>query len=348
MEDGKLSVFYCPTIPTFGLRRLIYIERLLATLAVFLAACFLRTSVIHAHGQEAATIALKVKKLAPKLKVIFDAHGVAPEEYELGCDNPSQEQYKALNLEEAPAFLNSDAVICVSESMRSHYGEKHGFRLENTVVVPCATRIVKSWSDERRENVREKLGIKDKLVFVYAGSFRNYQLAPEMVNLFKTVRQAIPEAFFLILTGHVEEFRAAADHAQVDPRDYCIRNVDHEEVFTLLSGCDVGLLLRSDHIVNKVSSPTKFAEYCACGVPVLITPFVGDYSADVQRVGVGCCISNLECDDYLVQFLRRVQSTRREFALRCQVHAGQKLVWPSAGIVLIDLYRGLCREAETG
>lgn len=46
---------------------------------------------------------------------------------------------------------------------------------------------------------------------------------------------------------------------------------------------DYGLLIREETITNKVSSPVKFAEYLACGLKVIISNNLGDYSEIIDN-----------------------------------------------------------------
>jgi glycosyltransferase involved in cell wall biosynthesis len=78
---------------------------------------------------------------------------------------------------------------------------------------------------------------------------------------------------------------------------------------------DLGLLLRDAHPVNRVASPVKFAEYLACGVPVLISPGVGDCPRIVERERVGFVFRP---DSPLDAILARVAADRDGYARRCQ------------------------------
>lgn len=50
---------------------------------------------------------------------------------------------------------------------------------------------------------------------------------------------------------------------------------------------DVGLCLIKSSFAKTASAPTRFAEYLACGMPVIVTPGVGDLEAIVERHRVG-------------------------------------------------------------
>jgi hypothetical protein len=57
---------------------------------------------------------------------------------------------------------------------------------------------------------------------------------------------------------------------------------------------DYGLLVRERSTTNRVAAPTKFAEYLAAGLRVLISPEVGDYSELVQvhDLGIVCNLAS--------------------------------------------------------
>ncbi|MNP50410.1 hypothetical protein D3C76_1446730 [compost metagenome] len=60
-----------------------------------------------------------------------------------------------------------------------------------------------------------------------------------------------------------------------------------DEMSTLLSRTEFGFLLRSPAPLNAVASPIKFGEYISCGVAVIISPGVGDYSELVSTTNAG-------------------------------------------------------------
>jgi glycosyltransferase involved in cell wall biosynthesis len=73
-----------------------------------------------------------------------------------------------------------------------------------------------------------------------------------------------------------------------------------EEVGKYLEASDLGLLLRENHVVNRVASPTKFAEYLLCGLPVVISPWVGDFSELVEAHRLGLVINPMDKEEAAV------------------------------------------------
>src|SRR5206468_3305998 len=86
---------------------------------------------------------------------------------------------------------------------------------------------------------------------------------------------------FLLLTprgDHQKAQQLLLKHRLSD-EDVLLAELPHEQVAAALHHVHVGVLLRRKHPVNEVSSPTKFAEYLAAGLPVVMTDHIGDFSA---------------------------------------------------------------------
>ncbi len=62
------------------------------------------------------------------------------------------------------------------------------------------------------------------------------------------------------------------------------------EVRDVLRECDHGLLVREPTVTNSVASPTKFAEYLCCGLPVIISDHLGDFTALVESERLGIVV----------------------------------------------------------
>jgi hypothetical protein len=70
------------------------------------------------------------------------------------------------------------------------------------------------------------------------------------------------------------------------------KKVNHNKVPEYLIAADYGLLIREESITNKVASPVKFAEYLACGLKVIISENLGDYSEFIEKYNCGVLFKN--------------------------------------------------------
>jgi glycosyltransferase involved in cell wall biosynthesis len=78
-----------------------------------------------------------------------------------------------------------------------------------------------------------------------------------------------------------------------------------------------------------VASPTKFAEYLACGLPVITTEYVGDFSLYVKEHNLGYVIdlNKAKFDSALGQFIEDVSLEREDFTNRCVSFVRDYLEW---------------------
>lgn len=67
--------------------------------------------------------------------------------------------------------------------------------------------------------------------------------------------------------------------------------VKHSEVNAYLKCGDYGLMIREQSVTNRVAAPTKFAEYLAAGLNVVVSENLGDYSHFVLEHQCGFVVS---------------------------------------------------------
>jgi glycosyltransferase involved in cell wall biosynthesis len=78
------------------------------------------------------------------------------------------------------------------------------------------------------------------------------------------------------------------------PSDFSVRTVLPSEVAAYAVAADVGLSFIAPTSSKQASSPTKIAEYLACGVPVVATVGTGDLDTQLTGAGVGVLVPRLD------------------------------------------------------
>src|SRR6185295_17866538 len=180
-------------------------------------------------------------------------------------------------------------------------------------VIPCCVdESLFKWDVERREAVRRSMKLSDKFVCVHLGSFFEWY-DPEMISRVFQQIQSRKNAHLLVITGDADKTRDYLA-ARLPDSAFTVRSAAHEEVPGLLNASDLGLLLLRPSPNIKTSSPAKFSEYLNSGLPVLITPEVGDFSELVQANGLGAIVSPEGSFD--TSIAGRVLSGRTQFADR--------------------------------
>lgn len=344
-RESGAKVIYLPRLPWIGNPLFGWLNTYYCSLSTALICRHYGIDLVHAHGVAASYYALSARFMRHDLRVIADIHGVAVEEYmyEQSLSRPDKVAER-MSYKEQKVLQQADWLVFVSRAMQEHFENKHNTRFHRSSVVPCAVDTGSEDQPTDRDEVRKEYALRDKIVFTYVGSGEAYQLPAEMCRLFATVLSVFPNAFFLILSHDKDVFAYHLRTANIPPTHYRLEAVDHENVFRVLRAGDIGLLLRDESIVNRVASPTKFAEYCLSGLPVITTGFVGDFSKMVADHRLGLVIDLPNCgtlDRRLTEFIRSVQVDRNQWAHRCSQFARDNLSWQKYGHVLAAIYERL-------
>ncbi len=281
-----------------------------------------RIRAVHAHNLYSAALALSARRLY-RYKVILDYHGRIPEEY-VYLGKGGEPSRKALEGLERWTVTNADHVVVVSDKLRDYICERYGLPAASISVIPCcADATAFNWDLERRKAQRQSLELNDKFICTHLGSFFEWYEPELLVQLFEQLRSSIPNAHLLVVTGataNVADFLKQ----RLAPATFSVMSAQHHQVPALLNASDIGFLLLRSSPNIRTSSPAKFSEYLNCGLPVLITPDVGDFSDLVTAHGAGQVVQG---GSRLTSTLfSRIQESRAEVAALC-LRTGANLTW---------------------
>ena len=289
--------------------------------------------VVHAHNLYSTALALSARPFYG-YKVLLDYHGRIPEEY-VYLGKGGEPSRKALEGLERWAVNHSDHIVAVSERLRRYLKDRYKAPDSKFSVVPCcADADTFRWDPSRRDAVRSNMKLDGKLVCTHVGSFFEWYDHELLLNLFAGIQRNVANAHLLVLTSATEKTREYLSR-RLPAESFTVMNAPHDEIPPLLNASDVGFLLLRSSPNIETCSPTKFSEYLSCGLPVIITPQVGDFSALVAERGVGVVVTNTGSVDS--RFLSKVQTMRTEYARNC-IDAGRDLTWQAHLATWRDIY----------
>lgn len=213
--------------------------------------------------------------ISSKIKCIIDVHGAIREEYEYSSSRPDTKIALYYDYLEEHGMAKAKYIVCQSDEMKSYLLKKYSFLEEDILFVyKCSANLdIFHLDNLQRDIIRFKLGIlKEQILFVYSGGFHKWQRIEDSLYYFSVFNNIYKESKFLILT--LDEIAARnlvlESYFQISDR-VIIKSVAHSEVCSYLNAADVAFLLRDNIVLNAVASPTKLAEYMACGLPVIST-----------------------------------------------------------------------------
>lgn len=315
-----------------------------------------RPTVIHARGVWAAALAARVAARRRWVKLLYDVRGDYVAEHAFhhaGRGDATGLRIRAgqwrIGRAEARACAAATRLLCVSDALRTTLEARYPGAGVKASVVPSGHDPRRFFLDpDLRARTRRSLGLEDAFILVYAGSMVPYQLPGSLARLGRIASELDPKAHLLILTQDPEKARGFLERAQVPSGRATCLSVPHAEVPAYLSAADLGLLLRKRDPVNHAASPTKVAEYLASGVPVLLSPGIGDVSELVVREGLGGVVEDPESSRALREALRGLMDgglPSREHVARV---ARQRFARDRFLPTYLDLYGQLSLAAQRG
>lgn len=229
-------------------------------------------------------LARKFSRRRPKL--LFDIRGFFPEEYsDAGRWPEGGWLYRAAKRVERWLLKESDGFVVLTEKAREILfpeSKETGFdRLGRPVeVIPCCVDLERFRHTLSRDEARARLGVENRFVVAYVGSFGGWYMTDEMTDFFETARDFRPDTFILILTQREKEKVAdALRQRRFADTDFLVASVRPDEIADYLTAGDVAVSFIKACYSKQSSSPTKIAEYLACGLPVIANSGVGDLDA---------------------------------------------------------------------
>jgi glycosyltransferase involved in cell wall biosynthesis len=178
-------------------------------------------------------------------------------------------------------FTSADALQSISTFLQL-WGERMGFKGQS-VVIPNGVdvaRFARAYSAEEIQSIREKLGKKDRDVFLVTTSRLYYKNAVDDVI---RALSLLPENISFLIYGigpDETKLRALAKECSVESRARFMGHITHEMMPLAMKACDIFIRpSRSEGMGNS------FIEAMALGLPVVATQEGGiaDFLFDAKR-----------------------------------------------------------------
>jgi glycosyltransferase involved in cell wall biosynthesis len=261
-----------------------------------------RIEVVHARNPIMATIGLPLKRRLG-VKLIFDVRGLLADEYvDAGHWQKQSIKYWITKKMELKCLTSSDGIVTLTEVVWPEI-KKFTPLLKSTVpheVIPCCVDLERFKFDAaEREKRRAELNLHGKFVVVYSGSIGGWYMVGEMIDFFSTLLEEKPDSHFLWLTpGSANTIRDLMRERQISESSYSVVSADPKDVASYLSASDASISFIRPCFSKLGSSPTKTAEYLACGLPLIINAGIGDSDTLVTEEEAGALVRNFSVDEY--------------------------------------------------
>lgn len=214
-----------------------------------------------------------------KSKVCLELHGTFQEEltYKGEKFNPI-----IFGLIEKMLLKWSKFIVFVSKPFEDYFLKKYPFisNAQRYIIPTCTSKVFEHFDQSKNELIKEKFQISNNdVVFVYSGSTEVWQKIDLMMSLIKKLIETNPNYKFFLLTANLDIMIEKAKSNNIYPnKNINILHIPPEELGNYYSISHYGFVLRDEHILNEVASPTKLLEYLYFGLtPILKSTKLGDF-----------------------------------------------------------------------
>lgn len=213
--------------------------------------------------------------LSGRKKIFFWVQGILPEESSMRHGKGLR--FVILSYLEKLSLKFATHVACVSEAMREHYEKKYNLDLsEKYSVFPCFNTTLNI------ESFKPELKYKNN-VFVYAGGLAVWQCFEKTLDIYKEIENfGITGTKILVLTKDQEQARKLIDERGIE--NYETGFYPKEELPNILSEAKFGFVIREEHPVNAVATPTKISTYLSCGLIPIFSSCIRSFKLQSEKM----------------------------------------------------------------
>lgn len=258
------------------------------------------TVLLYAHNLYSSFIAIFFKLWKKNAKVIFDVHGLVPQEFVwLKKGKRWGLAYFMLKIIERICAMKSDYLVFASQSLEEYFKKRYKINKKIAVIPNISPFPIRDMSELNRirADLKKKFNLEDSTVLLHVGSFLQWTDADMVIEIIKRLKKFIPKVFLVILTyDEKTEVTNFLIGNQMLQSQFCVMHVPHDKIHQFIPVGDLGLIIRDNSLINEVAFPTKFSEYLACGVPILSTDSIKDIVNNIKIYNLGFVLSNNEWD----------------------------------------------------
>ncbi|WP_256003232.1 hypothetical protein [Pedobacter deserti] len=236
-----------------------------------------RTSVLRNIGKKDVIVTVEAKECFfaglryPKNRKVNWFQGITPEEAFVVYRNPLRKWL--WRVFEYFTLRTADLNLFVSKSMLQHYRNVYGYDKANYFIMPCYNQRIQRESFFTTAKYHQPR-------FIYIGTLSAWQQIDLVLSTFAILEKQNDRATLCILS-------AEKTLAREKVKRYGLKNVEIDEVPlerlpAYLAKAKYGFLLRDDHPINRVATPTKMNSYLAHGVIPVYSDVIDDFKINLK------------------------------------------------------------------
>lgn len=249
-------------------------------------------------------------------------------------------RYKLTKMLETHVFKQANAITTICEGLRSDIASR-GIPAEKITVIPNAVDIEKfSFGVAPDQTLRTQLGLQDKIVLGFIGSFYAYEGLPLLLDALPTILQKQPETRLLLVGGGPQETLIKQKTQELGLQQQVIftGRVPHDQVQNYYNQVDIFVYPRLSMRLTDLVTPLKPLEAMAQG-RLVIASDVGGHKELIEHQRNGYLFKANDVDDLAATVLSLLDQPQQWEKLR---QAGRSYVEQTRNwIKSVDNYKNI-------
>jgi hypothetical protein len=308
--------------------------------------------VIHCRSYQAMQVGCLLSRMTGAT-TIFDMRGLwVDERIDGGLWSPSKWTdrlaYRLYKYIERHLLASASHVVVLTNRVAPELSRLSPDVDLSITVIPCCADFdhFRIASPDARQSVRAEIGVgSGALLISYLGSLGTWYMLDEMLQFFSAAAGRWDEVHLLFITKDWRaEHEARVELMGLAParRRIHVRSATRDQVPALLGASDVMLSFIKPAYSKIASSPTKFAEALALGVPVISNVGIGDVEQITRELDAGG-VFDLADPAAMAQVVEDLDLICQKGGKRLRDRARPKLGLEVAARAYRDVYRSVER-----
>jgi glycosyltransferase involved in cell wall biosynthesis len=266
---------------------------------------YYKISTIHCFCTPAGAIGFLLSKITGARLIIDSYEPHAQSMLENGTWSKWSAPYRLLSWFERLQTQRATCFIATTAGMKKYAQRTYGVDPKVFYIKPACVNLEVFNLREADKDLVDELGLRGKIVCVYAGKLGGIYLNSEVFDFIQVCYKYWGDNFrFLLLTNSPrDKVLQEIERVGLHERTVIQKQVKYEDVPRYLSISDFAINPVKPVPTKKYCTSIKDGEYWASGLPVVITKDISDDSDIIRESGYGYELQKLDFTEYKLAIL---------------------------------------------